>query len=552
MKRESTICVVLSVLVLFASCGKSSGKVETSAGTKTPATLTFYHTGGTPDLAWDDPVAKKITELTGVSLDITTPVGQDTQAIALMLASGKYPDIIFAAEYLGMFIEAGAVIPLDDLIESRGDNLKKLYGDQLSRMRNSAQDPRIYQVGTFGVNEPKWTVDGTVQIQHAVLKELGYPKINTLADYEKALKEYIAKYPTINGQKTIALSLYVGNGGAWHAGLGNQGNFLIGYPDDGEWIVDQNTLEATYKYFNPDMQLWFRWLNRMYAEGILDPESFTQNENTWKAKITSGRLLGISYPKWGYFYDTRPSLVSDGLEERTFVDLSVTADERFIDPSMKIYSGGGSWGIAISSAAKDPERAFEFLDWMASEEAQKLLNWGLEGVNYIVVDGKRVVPPEQQLLRDSDPDYSKKTGVGRYAYPFPIWGKGAMDSTGNYITMESPETIKANYLPVEKETLAAYGAEMWTDLFPPSEVLGVSRHGQAWQYTLPPDLNAKFVEADNFVKTALANIVIGNPDNFDTAWENMVQACRRIGMEEVGRAMTQLIQERAQLTEMKN
>jgi putative aldouronate transport system substrate-binding protein len=208
----------------------------------------------------------------------------------------------------------------------------------------------------------------------------------------------------------------------------------------------------------------------------------------------------------------------------------------------------GGWGIAITTACKDPERAFEFLDWMCSEEAQILINWGIEGVNYHVVDGRRTVPESEQRMADTDPDYGRKTGVGRWAYPFPMRGRGFIDSTGNYITRSSPERIKnEEYLDVEKETLAAYGAEMWIDLFPSTESLGVSRHGAAWQYTLPPDANAKITEADMYMKNALANIVLGKPENFETQWQKIVNDLRRMGLEETGKTLTGMIKDKIEL-----
>ena len=48
-----------------------------------------------------------------------------------------------------------------------------------------------------------------------------------------------------------------------------------------------------------------------------------------------------------------------------------------------------------------------------------LNNWGIEGVNYVVIDGKRVIPPEEMNRRLNDPNYRRETGVGLYVYPFP-------------------------------------------------------------------------------------------------------------------------------------
>jgi putative aldouronate transport system substrate-binding protein len=550
MKKVTKIlaaAAVLAAVLLMPGCGKA-GLKPTTAGTKIPITFTFFNLDATEDMPFSDPVALEITKMTGVTLAVDRPVGGDQQAIPLMIASGQYPDLIFAKGNLGLLIEAGAIIPLDDLIEKRGKYIKELYGDLLSRLRNTTEDPHIYNVGTYPVKNGIWTTDGTMQIQHAVLKDLGYPQMRTLSDYELAIKSYLQKYPVINGQRTIGLSLLIDTW-QWYIDLSNPSCFLLGFPDDGQWVVDQNTLEAYYKFLHPEAKEFYRWLNRMNSEGILDPESFTQKEDVWKAKIAAGRVLGISYPNWGYG-DARSSLINDNMPERTYAYLPVTINENYKASSLMDPGFSGGWGIAISSSCKDPERAFEFLDWFCSEEAQKLVNWGIEGANYQIIDGKRVVPDEEQRRADSDPDYSKKTGVGRWAYPFPQRGRGYIDSTGNFITRDSPETIIKNYLPVEKETLAAYGAQMWTDLFPSTESLGISRHGQAWQYTLPPDLNAKVTEADDYMKNALANIVLGRPFNFENAWQKIVQDLRAMGIEEANRALTQLVKDKVKLWSM--
>jgi putative aldouronate transport system substrate-binding protein len=481
--------------------------------------------------------------MTGVTLTIDHPVGGDTQAIPLMIASGEYPDLVYAKGYLNILMEAGAILRLDDLIERKGKYIKELYGDQLSHLKNSVDDPYIYNVGTYGVKTAVWDTDGNMQIQHAVLKDQGYPPMNTLADYEKAIKAYMAKYPTLYGQRTIGLSI-LSDTWQWYIDVSNPSTMLTGYPDDGQWIVEPKTLEAYYKFLHPDAYIWYKWLNRMNVEGVLDPESFTQKEDVWQAKIAAGRVLGISYPRWGY-YNARTSLINEGRPERTFAYLPIQVDGRYKSAILKDYGFSGGWGIAITTACKDPERAFEFLDWMCSEEAQILVNWGIEGVNYEVRNGTRIFLDQDKV--ENNPNYFTQSGVGRWIYPFPQRGQGFIDSTGNWITRDSPENYKKNYLPVEKETLAAYGAEMWIDLFPSTESLGRSKHGQAWQYTLTPDLNAIATAADDYMKTALANIVLGRPENFDTAWAKIIQDLKAMGIEEANKGLTQMVQDKLKL-----
>ena len=95
-----------------------------------PAEITMFNgvalSATTP--AWDTPIGQKIQELTGVKLVVEYLVGTDIMTKAnLMTASGTYPDIVAAAETAGTFIAANAFIPLDELIDKYGDNIKKIY-----------------------------------------------------------------------------------------------------------------------------------------------------------------------------------------------------------------------------------------------------------------------------------------------------------------------------------------------------------------------------------------------------------------------------------------
>lgn len=506
-----------------------------------PITFTLYEHDVTEDVNFTDPVAQKITELTGVTLEITHPVGGDTQAVPLMIASGDYTDMIFAKGDTGMLVDAGGIIPLDEYIESNGENFKALYGDMLNRLKYSEEDPSIYTAGTYGVNTVSWKTDGTMQLQHAVLKELGYPEIRTIEDYENALKAYKEKYPQIDGQDTIGLSL-MGSDWRWLITVGNAASAAAGIPDDGEWCIDDETQTATYKYLMPGVKTYMKWLNHLNAEGLLDPESFTHKEDSYWAKISSGRVLGLACPEWGYL-QAKASLVEAGKADRTYASLPVTISKDIDAQTCKDFGFSGGHGIGISSACKNPERAFEFIDWMCSDEAQVLLNWGLEGVNYTVDEnGKRVRTAEEIAAKQSDKDYAKKTGVTKYVYPFPQRGDGAMDPTGNYYTTSNKEEIINAFNDAEKETLAAYGKELWTDFFKGPDELPVSQHGQAWQYNVASDSDLAIFnqKSEDYIKQAATQAILGSPEDFDASWDAILAHLEEIGVEQANADMTEL------------
>lgn len=560
MKRNKILTLIMAVamtVTLFVGCGqKEQGSNSTDIATpkldemdKTPITLTFFNTDLSEDWDFTDDVAKKITELTGVTLEITHPVAGDAQAVPLMIASGEYPDLIYAKGDTSKLIDAGALVKLDDYIEEKGDNLKALYGDQLLRLSNSADDPSIYTVGTYGVSADVFEPGGTLQIQHDVLKEYGYPEIKTIYDYEEVLTKYLAENPTTeDGQQRIGLTLMASDW-RWLITCGNIASAAIGVPDDGQFAVDDETGETVYKFTMPEIKEYFQWLNHMNDIGLLDPESFTQKEDTYKAKISSGRVVGLSDAKWDYS-DAETALVAEGKLGSTYAELPVTVSEEYKSISLKNYGFGGGWGVGITESCKDKDRAFEFLDWLASDEAQILLNWGIEGEHYDYDEnGKRYVLPEVQEQKNTDPDFGKKTGVGSYVYPFPQRGVGALDSTGNSYSPTTIESVVANYNEAQKETLAGYGYDNFTEMFPSAEELGISKHGQVWQYTIPTDSDIAIIQqkCDDYIQQAITQAILGKTEDFDKAWDNIQETLKGYGVDSLNEQMTELTKQRIDL-----
>ena len=555
MKKKKIFSLLLAGLMItsvFVGCGKKSNDDNKSSEgmDKSPITFTIFSADLSEDIPFTDDVAKKITELTGVTLKFEHPVAGDTQAVPLMIASGEYPDIIFGKGDTAKLVDAGAIIKLDEYMEKGGENLKALYGDQVNRLKYSNDDPSIYTVGTYGAVNKVFDPSGTMQIQHQALKEMGYPEIKTIYDYEKVIKDYLTKNPTTaDGQKRIGLSLMASDW-RWLITVGNRASLAAGIPDDGQFSVNEKTGEATYKFLLPEVKEYFKWLNKMNDEGLLDPESFTQKEDTYKAKIAAGRVVGLADAYWDY-QSAAISLVGEGKDEATYARLPVVIDaSKQKDQTLKDYGFSGGFGYAISSSCKDPKRAFEFLDWIASDEAQILLNWGIEGTHYKINDeGKREFLPEIQEQKNTDPDFGKKTGIGYYVYPFPQRGVGALDKNGDSYSTTTVESMMANYTEAEKETLAGYKVKAWPDLFPSDEELGVSKHGQVWQLNIPSDSDMAIIQkkADDYVQQAATQAVLGKPADFDKAWDEIISTVKGYEIDKVNEGITGLLKERLDL-----
>lgn len=514
---------------------------ETTQESLEPVTFTFYSADGLED-TWTDPVAQMITEKTGVTLKMDYPADSNDNRIELMVATGEYPDFVFAKGSVSTLIRNNALIDMSDLIDEYGPNIKKLYGDEYENLRFSSEDPSIYQLCSDKVQEETLETSGTAQLQWAVLQENQYRVPYTLEEYTQMIRDYMEKYPMINGKPAIGISI-VCSDWHWYTMLSNPSGYMNGSADNGQWIVDDEKQEVYYKHAADGQKEYYKWLNEMYNEGILDPEFATQTHEDFVLKVAEGRVLGLLDEEWDYT-GAEISLRADGQEEHTYAGLPVTIDRSVKCPSLKQQNLAVGWGIGITKSCKDPVRAVRFLDWLCSDEAQILLNWGIEGVDYYYDEnGKRCITEEDLEASRKDTNYSERTGVGFRVYPYPSYGNQSVDSTGNSYSKSSREMVKEGYDEMEKEALKAWNVDMLTDIFPQKEEFSKDAYSPLWALTLPDELEKMLVALDNVSWKGLIECVVSPADDFDAKWDELQQNLKDAGLEKADREMTALLRD---------
>jgi putative aldouronate transport system substrate-binding protein len=183
------------------------------------------------------------------------------------------------------------------------------------------------------------------------------------------------------------------------------------------------------------------------------------------------------------------------------------------------------YGIGITTSCKDPVKAIKFLDYLCSEEGQILTHWGIKGVNYTVVNGKRVQTAKEIKETSTDPFHGKKTGVGLYTYPFPEYGDGTKDSKGDYFTTKKPETISNVYSKAEKDAAKAYGVPNFMSTFTAEDKIPESTWGAAWQISIPATSNLIVTgkKYEDNMKTNLAKLVLCKASEFESNWKQYVK-----------------------------
>lgn len=564
MKRKVVSLMLVSAMVagMLAGCGSDSGSSKGGSSTETGSAAEASSSGETADDAddkspitfeyfnadgkngnWDNPVAKAITEATGVTLDVSYPVasqGDAKEDIALMIANDEYPDMIYAKGSATDLYQAGALIDMTDLIEKYGPNIKKMYGAEMEKLKWSQDDPGIYQLSYAGVNQKTLTTGGSCQIQWAALKENDYKYPKTLDEYEKMIKSYLAAHPkTEDGLDMIGITMSASD---WHwmITLGNPAGLIAdASPDNGQWIIDDE-YNVHYKHVTDEEKEYFKWLCRMYNEGILDPNFATQTDDDYIAKVASGRVVAITDAEWHYS-QCEATLVADGKVDQTYVGLPVTLRKDQVEKALLYQGTTVGWGIGITKSCEDPVRAIKFLDYLCSDEGQILYHWGIEGENYFLDDDGQPYRTDEEVAKaQSDPDYAKNTGIDNYT-GFPIYGTGSYSEDGFPYTPTTKESVIANYNTAEKEGCEAMGFEMLTDMFAQPEEFDLLPYSALWAYQQPQELAEKQTILDEIAWPGLVKCVTGTEDEFDANWESMVQELTDNGLADAEEAMTEFL-----------
>lgn len=538
-RRFLSAVLVLCMVVAIAPLGFAETENE-------PITFRFYNADG-KNANWDNPVAAAITAATGVTLDVEYPVssqGDAKEDVALWIASDEFPDLIYSKGEATNLYEAGALVDMTELIEQYGPNIKRMYGDEMPKLQWGNGDTGIYQLSYQGVNSQILTTGGSCQIQYAALKENGWKYPKTLEEFESIIKQYLAAHPTTeDGLEMLGMTISCSDW-RWLITLGNPAGFIAdAQPDNGQWLVDKD-YNVLYKHVTAEEKEYFRWLCRMFNEGILDANFATQTDDDYIAKLASGRVVAITDAFWHY-NQAQQAMIADKKMEHTYAGLPVTlrADQK--SPTLQYQGLQVGWGIGISKSCKEPVRAVKFLDYLCSDEGQILYNWGIKDQNYFLDDhGMPYRTAEETAFAQSDADYSKKTGIGNYT-GFPIYGPGAVRPEDGFpYTPNTRESVKADYNDIQKEACEAWGVDMLIDIFPQPDEFDRLPYSPIWAYQKPQSLQDAEVILNDIAWPGLVKCVTGKEEDFDSNWDAMVQLLTDNGLRETEEGYTTFLAEK--------
>lgn len=560
MRKRKILLICMAFIMmasLFAACsgGKDANTQPNNTpgttnggnngdGSLEPVTFTYFNfqNRAQDKMASDTTIGKILQDQTGVDWKIEYLVGDAETKSGVMMAGGDYPDVIGLDGQYEKFLDAGALLPLDDLIEQHGPNIKRVYEPYFDLMRHSDGHIYIlpYSANVGYISEPE-IGQGAFWIQRSVLKEFGYPFVTTLDEYFDLIRQYIQKYPTTeDGASRIGFAIYAPTGNFFT--VTNASNHLAGYPNDGDVMIDMETYEAKMYAGSEWEKRWVKALNELNAEGLFDPETFTMDQDQFIEKMTTGRLLG--YFAYGWQVGEATNVLRTGPDELRYAPLPVTFEEGIKDQYIDPPSFVANRGVALSVKAKDPVRIIQYFDNMLKEENQKLIQWGIEGENYLVDENGRFYMTKEQLDNRNDNQFKEKFGWMDFEYGWPRYGNNSVFEDGNAFAVgNQPEIFQMGLTDGDKALLEAFGAETFSGYFSDPDD---RPWYPAWSFTIeqgsPEQLVKKQVE--ELQLEYVTQMVLANPADFEGLWERYTQELSRLDIARYEQFMTEEVKKR--------
>ena len=406
------LAAVLSVGML-AGCGglEGSDKVAVEGNAKYAASdkpitaKIFLMTGNTGAFNAEEwKIFQKAAELTNVTLEgVTSSSNTDaTSAYNLMMASGEVADIIGTdKKNIEKYIDQGVYIDLTDLIDKHAPNIKKFL-DENPDMKKGATylDGKMYFV--------PFMMDGKAAtgwyIRKDWLKKLNLEEPKTVDELYTVMKAFKEQDPNGNGKADeipyfqrgkVVTDLYslFGVRMNWHVN------------DEGKVVYGQYTPE-----FKNAVENVAKW----YKEGLIDREIYTRSQNARNYALQEN-IGGVTHD-WFTSTSTFNSLLAPTIEGFDFSPIVPPADinGKSWEPGSRDISANSGWGI--SSLCENPEAMIKYMDFWFTEEGSLLANFGIEGENWTMVDGK--------------PTFTEKMFEGEETVVQKLWKIGAQVPSG--------------------------------------------------------------------------------------------------------------------------
>lgn len=462
----------------------------------------------------DDPSSRKMTEITGVSFDVTRAT--DDQQLGLLIAAGDLPDIVYTASSsaITLLSDPEVCYSYNELAEKYG---VELYADATTIANNTAADGNYYALRNAYTPQSAYDAGTTlvspgnesIAYRTDIWEAIGSPEINTLEDLENALIAAKEMYPNVipllvDPVYLIYFGKQLGLPGSTDVGYDAQGNAVYGLQVDG-------------------VKEYYALLNRFVRKGLIPAETMTYNYD----RFCEVRNSGLT------FMQLRSS--AQAIESNNAALSANTGytwkllDHDLSDKYMNVVTGIGWSGTMITKNCKDPKRAIEFISWCRSEEGRHLGSWGIQGEHWDYNENNQtILTAELQEQLAQGKSKSDDFGIG-------VWIFGDQGDENAFVDYAAADEHQIDQINRNRNT--ANATKVMSELF----------------FCIPSEgdmLNVFNALNDLRTSEQLKVMYAATDEEFEAAWNNWLAQAETMGMNDLSAWMNeQLVNYKAKLAD---
>ncbi len=328
--------------------------------------------------------AKEVKDRFNITLKFVSS-NVDPNAFTTAITSEDLGDIVCwgdMGEHFTTALKADLLLDMSDIDMSAYPTLNTYFTEAFQKVSDfSAAQGKEGKYGfsfSVAMENDAWAelTDPTyaLQIRYDAWEKAGKPELKSLEDlpaFLKALQDAVPENE--NGEKVYA-----------YGGFGDWEDCVMKFTWDLMTFYGYKEADflgvnyATGDVVNPleEGSLYYRALkvnNQLYRDGLFDPESVSQNFDTYNQKLSSGRYL---MTLWGWITNNYNSA------ERAANKVGYTTFliEDSAPQQMTVSTSGGNRLWSLGADCEYPERALELIEWLCTEEGAIVQNYGPKGL----------------------------------------------------------------------------------------------------------------------------------------------------------------------------
>ena len=325
-----------------------------------------------------------LEQQTGVHVEWNVlPRNDARQKINLMLTSATdLPDVFLGSgaitpEQATLYGGQGLFLPLNDFIDQYSTEVKRFFEENpLIEKIGTSPDGNIYSLGNYDLCYHCY-YSQRVWYNKTWLDTLGLAVPQTTEELYAVLTAFKTQDPNGNGRADEVP--FTGATTGWRTTLDGYLMNPFEYNDgvDRLYLDGGNVVAA---FMSNGWRDGLRYMNRLYGEGLIDQEGFTQDQNQLKQGVEGETVL------YGAIAAGVPAAFSlnEGEATKNYYLLPPVAGPGGLrrTPFYPPEHGFRNGRFVITREAEHPEVAFRWADYMYAQEATLTLYFGEQGVDW--------------------------------------------------------------------------------------------------------------------------------------------------------------------------